>query len=42
MDPAPSARLEQQVGFTIEVDRLKEILRQTVLTGSLACTSRAW
>jgi putative hydrolase of HD superfamily len=32
--PAPSARLEQQVRFILEVDRLKEILRQTVLTQS--------
>jgi putative hydrolase of HD superfamily len=36
MDPLPpiSARLEQQVRFILEVDRLKEVFRQTVLTQS--------
>lgn len=35
-DPVPDApdRLARQVRFLVEVDRLKEILRQTVLTGS--------
>jgi putative hydrolase of HD superfamily len=36
MDPAPeiSPRLEQQVSFLVEVDRLKEIFRRTVLIQS--------
>ncbi len=33
-NPLPAQRLEQQVRFILEVDRLKEIFRQTVLTGS--------
>ena len=35
-DPVPDApdRLARQVRFLVEADRLKEILRQTVLTGS--------
>jgi putative hydrolase of HD superfamily len=32
--PAPSPRLEQQIRFIVEVDRLKEIFRQTVVTQS--------
>jgi putative hydrolases of HD superfamily len=32
--PEPSARLSEQVAFLLEADRLKEVLRQTVLTQS--------
>ncbi len=36
MEPssAPSPRLERQIGFLVEADRLKEVLRRTVLTQS--------
>jgi putative hydrolase of HD superfamily len=32
--PSPAARLRQQVAFLTEVDKLKEVFRQTVLTQS--------
>jgi len=32
--PAPSPRLDRQIGFLVEADRLKEVLRRTVLTQS--------
>lgn len=34
MSPDAAARLARQVAFLVEVDRLKEVFRQTVLTGS--------
>jgi len=34
MNDSPAARLEQQVRFLVEVDKLKEVFRQTLLTQS--------